>query len=137
MQAKNSGNRLGFIFWISIAWIVLVVFSAITASWWTIPEPDKMDWDHLSSRPGTTVDKVVLQNNSDVKKSPYTYWLGTDTMGRDLVSRIVYGSRISLSVGLLAPMIGLLVGGFLRQPLAAVHLQVYRLGGNGCERRKK
>jgi peptide/nickel transport system permease protein len=113
MQANHPGNRLGLTFWISLTWIFLVVLSASTARWWTIPEPDKMDWDNLSVRPGTITDEAMLQNRADVKTSPYTYWLGTDTMGRDQVSRIVYGARISLSVGLLAPMIGLLIGGLL------------------------
>jgi hypothetical protein len=68
MQDKDTGNRLGFTFWISIAWIVLVVFSALTASWWTIPEPDKMDWDNLSVRPGTITDNAIFQNKTDARK---------------------------------------------------------------------
>ncbi len=31
-----------------------------------------------------------------------TYWLGTDQLGRDIVSRIIWGSRVSLSVGFAA-----------------------------------
>lgn len=39
-----------------------------------------------------------------------TYWLGTDTFGRDILSRIIIGTRVSLSVGLIALIISLLIG---------------------------
>lgn len=43
--------------------------------------------------------------------SPSTaHWLGTDTLGRDLLTRIMYGSRISLMVGFLATAVALTIG---------------------------
>lgn len=39
-----------------------------------------------------------------------TYWFGTDTYGRDVLSRLMLGARVSLSIGLLAVTISLLVG---------------------------
>lgn len=39
-----------------------------------------------------------------------TFWLGTDRFGRDLLSRMILGTRISLSIGLVAVFISLLIG---------------------------
>ena len=38
------------------------------------------------------------------------HWLGTDTLGRDLLTRLMYGSQVSLMVGLIATTVALLIG---------------------------
>ena len=56
------------------------------------------------------VDSIQLEKKWIVNK---TFWLGTDKYGRDLLSRLLIGSRISLSIGLVAVVISLLIGVFL------------------------
>jgi oligopeptide transport system permease protein len=50
--------------------------------------------------------------NLDVGATPPSsaHWLGTDTLGRDLLSRILYGGRISLTVGFVATFVALTIG---------------------------
>jgi len=59
----------------------------------------------------TTVSVEKLQQtveNKHIKKQ--TYWLGTDQFGRDLLSRLIIGTRVSLSVGAISVSISLILG---------------------------
>ena len=53
-----------------------------------------------------------FEQNLDLGATPPSaaHWLGTDTLGRDLLTRIMYGSRISLMVGFLATAVALTIG---------------------------
>lgn len=48
-------------------------------------------------------DKILQTPNFD-------HWLGTDDLGRDLYSRLIYGARMSMAVGLITAMISLVMG---------------------------
>ena len=68
-----------------------------------------------------TVDPQTISPIRRLREPSEMYWFGTDMLGRDVYSRVVYGSRVSLTVGLsvaaLATIIGLAVGlitGFVR-----------------------
>jgi len=68
-----------------------------------------------------TVDPQAISPIRRLRQPSETYWFGTDMLGRDVYSRVVYGARVSLAVGLsvaaLATVIGLTIGlvtGFVR-----------------------
>ncbi|AZY49026.1 ABC transporter permease [Bordetella avium] len=47
----------------------------------------------------------------NIRKAPSaTYWMGTDELGRDIFSRLVYGARASLMAGMVSVLIALVVG---------------------------
>lgn len=57
---------------------------------------------------------VIKQNIVERLQTPSgAHWLGTDEFGRDILARMVHGSRVSLTVGLIAVGIALVCGGFL------------------------
>lgn len=52
-----------------------------------------------------------MQDYANILKAPSkVHWLGTDEYGRDILSRIIYGTRVSLSVGILAQVIATVIG---------------------------
>jgi len=95
-QAATTPARRGrLVFWLAVAWIAIVASAAIAADWLPLTSPSEMDL--LARRAGPGAD----------------HWLGTDALGRDILSRLIFGARISLTVGLVAPMLGLVIGGGL------------------------
>jgi peptide/nickel transport system permease protein len=91
----RRGRRLGLLFWMAVGWMIFVFAVAIFADVLPLPSPTDMD---------------MLE-----KRAPFSlqHWLGTDRLGRDELSRLIYGARISLVVGICAPIIGLTLGGAL------------------------
>jgi peptide/nickel transport system permease protein len=89
-------RRIGALFIFAVAWIVLIALAAIFANWLPIQSPTDMDL--LAKR-----------------APPFSegHLLGTDHLGRDELSRLIHGGRVSLTVGLLAPVIGVAIGGCL------------------------
>jgi peptide/nickel transport system permease protein len=56
----------------------------------------------------------LKQDTSKRLEAPNSeHWLGTDQLGRDVMSRVLYGARISLRVGLVVTILSLLVGGVI------------------------
>ena len=80
-------NRARF----GIAVIVLMALAAIAAPW-IAGDPLKIDLTHYLQKPSAA------------------HWLGTDVQGRDIWARLVYGARVSLTVGLISQGIALLLG---------------------------
>ena len=92
--AIRRTRRLGPLFWAAIAWMILVFAAAALAG--LLPfSPTDMDMLERRATPSAL------------------HWLGNDGLGRDELARLIYGARVSLTVGLCAPIIGITIGGAL------------------------
>lgn len=88
-------KRLGVIAWIAIAWLVALLVLSIIAPLLPIPRPEE------------TFPEIA-------RKGPTAgHLLGGDAIGRDVLSRIIYGTRASYAVGFGSVAFGLLLGGVI------------------------
>ena len=78
--------------WFGVSVIVLIVLLAVLAPLVSLHDPLRIDLVNQLQGP-----------------SP-THWLGTDIQGRDVWARLVYGTRVSLSAGIVSQAIALLIG---------------------------
>lgn len=112
-RPKSLSAAMGESFWLALMWLFIVAVLAVTANFWPLPEYDHMDWLHPAAVPGTEGQPPIRDSHGKTSEADFVYLLGTDTMGRDIVTRLIFGARVSLSVGLTAPCIGMAVGGIL------------------------
>ena len=87
---------------LGLAILVLLVFIAIAAPFLSPQNPyDLAQLDVLDSK---------LPPGAEASSAGRVYWLGTDDQGRDMLSGIFYGLRISLAVGVTSTVIALAIG---------------------------
>jgi peptide/nickel transport system permease protein len=77
---------------IGLVTIVLLGVIALCAPWLPLKDPLQLYIEHRLEAPSAA------------------FWLGTDQVGRDILSRTIWGARASLSIGLCAVAIGLVLG---------------------------
>jgi peptide/nickel transport system permease protein/oligopeptide transport system permease protein len=82
-------NRMAML---GLGFVLLLVLGAIFAPWISPHDPYRV-----------ALDEQLLPASA-------TYWLGTDNFGRDVLTRILYGARISLVVGIVPSLISLSIG---------------------------
>ena len=88
----------------------ILALIAILAPWLGTIDPALLDPTQRNKLPGF-VGQITL---ADGTKTPFTFHMGTDNLGRDIYSRVVYGARISLIIGAMVAMVatglGLAIG---------------------------
>ncbi len=112
-EDEKVKKKLGLLFWICTAWLALLLGSAIVANFLPLPKPDQS-----ICRPTDATTEQLAQFKKEFPKGCNRLplgtsgaVLGTDGLGRDLLSRVIYGARVSLPVGITSIVLGLLIGG--------------------------
>ena len=93
-EAARRRGRFGWFFWLPTAWLSAIIFCAVFADLLPLMPNDEMDFLSLGAPPMATEEHL----------------LGTDLQGRDILSRVLYGARVSLTVGVVATGIGMTFG---------------------------
>ena len=97
--------------------LVLLIGIAVLAPWLGTVDPTLFDAASRDLKPGAAGEIMTLEG--DMKK--HTFLMGSDSFGRDVFSRVVYGTRVSLVVGIASALVAVafgvlcgLVAGYLR-----------------------
>ncbi|MCW0983869.1 ABC transporter permease [Agrobacterium pusense] len=96
ISSNSNGNRTiggsNLLLIAAIAFLVLVTLAAIFAPLMTSADP------------------IFINPVNRLKPPSADFWFGADTMGRDVFARVVYGARTSLTVGIAAAAVSLMLG---------------------------
>ena len=88
------------------ATLILLVLVALAAPWLGTVDPSLFDAGSRDLRPGMTGEITTLEGET----LKHSFLMGSDSFGRDIYSRVIYGTRVSLLVGILCALLALGVG---------------------------
>ena len=94
-------RRAGVRLWLSAAWLILLVIAALFAPY--LAPKDPLEQDLFAGR----LPPFWIQG------ADAAFLLGTDSLGRDVLSRIIFGTRIALTVAVISASLTCLVGAAL------------------------
>lgn len=108
-------NRLSVVAMAIFLVITVISFSApLISKYVTKQDPAAQSLLTKLSPPGSTVQAIRIGGPQSGQRVSQKHWLGSDELGRDVLTRLIYGGRISLSVAFitlgLALTVGLLIG---------------------------
>ncbi len=86
--------------------LALLIAVALAAPWLGTVDPTLFDAASRDLRPGESGEITTL----DGEQIKHTFLMGSDSFGRDIYSRVVYGTRISLLVGISSALVALIFG---------------------------
>jgi oligopeptide transport system permease protein len=101
---------------IALAALAVILGFIIAAIFAEVLAPHPHDFQSRTDRGlgGNRLPPIWVQTGDPLTSGQPGYWLGTDRLGRDLLSRVIYGARVSMATGILPTLltvaIGLLVG---------------------------
>ena len=87
--------------------LLLLVLVAGLAPWLGTIDPSFLDPTYRNKPPLT--ERTIYDPASDTERE-FTHLMGTDSLGRDVYSRVMYGARISLAVGLAVAVLSIAIG---------------------------
>ncbi|HEY9066009.1 MAG TPA: ABC transporter permease [Burkholderiaceae bacterium] len=100
---RNSAFRFGML--VLLALLVL----ALTAPLLGTVDPAAMDSGHINTTAGERGEFALLDGSA----VPHTFWMGSDNFGRDIYSRVLYGTRTSLLVAGFTAIVAIAIGALL------------------------
>jgi peptide/nickel transport system permease protein len=100
---KSAFNRSVLAGAVILAVIFLI---GLSAPFLGTRDPSEIDPISRNKRPGA----VRILTGADGHQHSTTYWMGTDSLGRDIYSRVLYGARVSMLIGISVALISVAAG---------------------------
>jgi oligopeptide transport system permease protein len=112
---KNKAAMIG------LGFFILMIFGAVLGPILSPYSYEYQDYDRIANPPfSLSLDGFEMRTGGLLDRDDYLdlgvvywntkHWLGTDTLGRDILVRLLFGARVSLAIGFLAGIVSLVIG---------------------------